>query len=86
MTRSQKIVTDFAKDNGGFITKKQAVELLEKHYYCNGAFHIGESLSKMVKSGILERIKRGEFKLLQLTTSKPIAIVENQLTFFTPSV
>ena len=86
MTRNQKVVTNFAKDNGGFITKKQAVELLDKHYYCNGAFHIGESLSKMVKSSILERVKRDEFKLLQLPVSKPVLIIQNQLTFFTPSV
>jgi hypothetical protein len=85
MTRNQKAIIEFARQNDG-ITKKQAVELLDKYYYSNGAFHIGNSLSAMVNSGILQRVKRGEFKLLQVPISKPVIINENQLTFFTPSV
>lgn len=82
MTRNQTTIIDFAKENQGSITKKQAVKLLDKFYYSNGAFHIGNSLSAMVKLGILERVKRGEFKLLQEPISKPIKVSENQLNIF----
>jgi hypothetical protein len=82
MTRNQTIITDFARQNDGNISKKQAVELLDRYYYSNGAFYIGNSLSKMVKSGILERLKRGHFKLLQVPISKPIIANEKQLNMF----
>lgn len=82
MTRNQKTIIEIAQKNGGFVTKKQAVEELDCHYFHNGAFHIGNSLSAMVKSGILERVKRGEFKLLQSPISKAQPIDKNQIPLF----
>ncbi len=68
--------------NDRYITKKQAVELLRHCYYSNAAFYVGNSLSRMVKSGILERVKPGHYRLLQVPMSLPDVVDRNQLSLF----
>lgn len=61
LTPKQRKIYQFAKANGG-ITKAQAMGLIDDHY-CNGDKHVGAVLSRMVKAGILERVKPGVFNL-----------------------
>lgn len=61
--KRQKII-EFCKKNGNRITKKDAMSLIDD-YYCNGEKHVGEVLSRLVKSGVLERIKPGLFKIAE---------------------
>lgn len=82
MTRNFKSIIEIAQANGCAVTKKQAVAELGGYYHCNADFHIGNSLSAMVKQGILERVKRGEFQLLQKPTKKAAPIAANQIQLF----
>jgi predicted transcriptional regulator of viral defense system len=36
-----------------------------RHYYCNGEKHLGNILSRMVKKGTIERVKKGTFKHIE---------------------
>jgi len=57
------IILNFAKQNGGNVTKKQALQLIGGYYYCNAAKYVGEILSKLVNNKTLIRIKPGVFKI-----------------------
>lgn len=59
----QKQILDFALKNENRITKKQAVELLERYYFLNAQKHVGDVLSRMVNSKLLKRIKNGLFEI-----------------------
>lgn len=78
--KQQKVVNFINRSEDKQITKKQAVELIDDHY-CNGDKHVGEVLSRMVKSGTLERVKNGVFKIGS-GKSKKVFIVENQNDLF----
>ena len=78
--KQQKVVDFIRKSSDNQITKKQAVELIDDHY-CNGSKHVGEVLSRMVKSGTLKRIKNGVFTLGNGKGPKTF-IVQNQNSLF----
>lgn len=63
MSDKSRIILDHALRNGNKITKRDAVALIGNTYYCNGAKHVGDILSRLVKSGRLKRLKRGEFEI-----------------------
>jgi hypothetical protein len=63
MTDKQRKLIEFARSNGNKLTKQDAVNLIGGTYYCNGAKHTGDVLSRLVKSGFLIRIKPGVFEL-----------------------
>lgn len=52
---------DFLREHGQ-ITKKDAVKMLERTYYCNASKHVGVILSNMVNRKMIDRIKPGVFK------------------------
>lgn len=79
MTLKQIQVFDYVRSNGQ-ITKKKAVELIGKSYYCNADKHVGDVLSRMVKAGLLKRIKPGLFELGDRTNKN--AVPQNQLDLF----
>jgi len=78
--KQQKIINFINKSQDKQITKKQAIELVDDYYY-NASKYVGEILSNMVKSGTLERIKNGVFKIGKGKGQK-IFIVENQNKLF----
>lgn len=82
MTDKQKAIIKTALENGGQVTKKQVVENFGHWYYANSSFHIGNLLSRMVKTELLVRIKPGVFNLGKGTKQKPATILENQITLF----
>lgn len=63
MSAQQKIIIRAANANGGKITKSQAVDLIGHTYYYNSDQHVGAILSRMVKSGLLKRIRPGVFEI-----------------------
>lgn len=78
LTEKQKKVIHFCQNNGGKITKKDAMKLINTHY-CNGSKHVGDSLSRMVNAGLLARTKPGHFELGKGTKNRPATIIVNQI-------
>ncbi|MCQ4139206.1 type IV toxin-antitoxin system AbiEi family antitoxin domain-containing protein [Chryseobacterium sp. EO14] len=79
MTDKQKVIFEFVKDNGS-ITKKTAIEKIGNNYFLNADKYVGEVLSRMVKSGLLKRVKKGVFTLGERVNKN--SIPENQLKLF----
>ena len=63
MTENQRQLLRFAKGNGGEISKKEAVAVIGKNYYCNSDKHTGEVLCRMVKTRLLVRVKVGLYRV-----------------------
>jgi hypothetical protein len=57
-TPKPQAILEYLRDHET-ITKKEAVVLIGGSYYCNAAFHVGNVLSRMVKSRLIARIKPG---------------------------
>lgn len=81
LTDKQKKVIAFCHANDGRITKKQAMELIDTHYH-NGDKHVGETLSRMVKAGLLIREKPGHFRIGKGTRLSNATIIDNQPDLF----
>lgn len=81
LTEKQIKVIEFCRQNNNTITKKDAMGLINTHY-CNGEKHVGDCLSRMVKAGLLIRVKPGHFTLGSGTKNKPSTIVKNQINLF----
>ena len=77
--KRQKII-EFAYNNKQ-ITKRQAVELVGRDYYCNAGKYVGEILSRLVNSGSLIRVKNGVFEL-GAGKIREQSVPENQLNLF----
>lgn len=63
LTPSQKRILQLAKDMGGTITSSVIVEALGGAYFRNPEKYVGDIVSRMVKSGLLIRVKPGAFRL-----------------------
>jgi predicted transcriptional regulator of viral defense system len=61
--KSDSIIKYGKTCKGMRFTKKEIVDLLGHTYHCNGAFHIGNILSRLVGSGKLDRVKRGVYEI-----------------------
>ena len=81
LTEKQKIVINWCIQHDGKITKREAMQLINDHY-CNGAKHVGEVLSRMVKAGLLNRITPGNFSVGNGYRIKQLTIIENQQQLF----
>ena len=82
MTTHQKLIVQLCQENGGDLTKKQVVERFGHWHYTNEAFHIGNTLSRMVNAGMLIRVKPGVFKIGTGKKIKPSDVDENQTSLF----
>lgn len=67
----------FALKQGGKFTTKEAVELLGRYYYCNGAHYVSEMISRMVKNGTVEKVSRGSYVLKSFAGVKKSAEIIN---------
>ena len=63
LSEKQKQIVEKANEQGGTITKKEAVELIGNNYFINADKHTGDVLSRMVTRKILIRVKPGVFKI-----------------------
>ena len=61
MTDKRKILLDHANANGGQITTQEANNLLKHRYYHNHEHYVSDILSRLVKSGVLIREKKGHY-------------------------
>lgn len=83
LTPQQTQILQDAQERGGTITKREVVEMYGRCYFYNGEKHLGDILSRMVKSGLLIREKPGVFKVGKGKKSKPATLTpENQQTLF----
>jgi DNA-binding transcriptional regulator PaaX len=79
MTPHQSKIIEFCRTFGGEITKKQACTLIP--YYHNTEKYVASILTRMVRAGMLKRVKRGHYKATG-TRSKPVIVIENQMNLF----
>lgn len=63
LTPSQKKVLKLAQDMGGTVVSSTIVEALGGAYFRNPEKYVGDIVSRMVKSGLLIRVKPGVFRL-----------------------
>jgi len=63
LTTSQKKVLQLAQNMDGMVVSSTIVEALGGQYYSNPEKHVGDIVSRMVKSGLLIRVKPGVFRL-----------------------
>lgn len=77
MTDKRSAILREAARNGGTITKRDACALIGEGYYCNADTHVGAVLSRMVKAGLLNRIKPGVFEIGTGKKAKPKEIIKN---------
>lgn len=61
MKDKQIKIVEFARLNNNQITKKQACALIP--FYHNTQKHVGDILTRMVRSNMLKRIKNGLYEL-----------------------
>lgn len=82
ITTSQTQILDVARSNGGTITTKQAIETIGSRYYHNQAKHTGEVLTRMVKAGLLKRVKVGDYQISTPQKAKGKRCSQNQSSLF----
>jgi hypothetical protein len=83
LSNKRKLIIEFCLANSNEITKGQAFSVIGHTYYYNGDKHTGDVLSRMVKAGILERVKKGNYKLCRRKAGETGAIIpENQKSLF----
>lgn len=82
MTPEQKRILQIVHEYGKDCPKKHLVEKLGGEYYANGEKHVGDRISRMVKSKMLVRVKPGLYRVGTGTKYKPATIDEGQRRLF----
>jgi predicted transcriptional regulator of viral defense system len=78
--KKQKLIIRFTQQNENKISLDEAISIKGVDtYYCNERFHVGNILSRMVKTGILKRVKPGKFELIR--TNKVSVTVDQPKLF-----
>lgn len=63
LTHKQRLIVDYIREHGSITVEQcQSVPGVNT-YYCNGAKHCGNLLRTMQKSGLLERVKKGTYRI-----------------------
>lgn len=78
MTAHQSSIIRYLKD-AKEASLQEIYDNVNFGYYHNGNKHLGDVLSRMVKSGMIERVKKGTFRL----RTKPLEQkIKNQIKLF----
>lgn len=80
LTDNQRVILTYAREHNNTITKKEACQLIK--YYHNTEKHVGDVLSRMVKSNLLRRIKNGVFEVASGEKNTYTENDPNQLEIF----
>ncbi|WP_028376001.1 hypothetical protein [Leeuwenhoekiella sp. MAR_2009_132] len=83
MNRQAEILATFP-DAETILSKKEIIERGQIRYYFNTEKHVGHTLSRMVKNGILVRVKKGYYKRGKSTPKhgRSVQQIENQIELF----
>ena len=79
LSPKQKAIIKLMQDNDGKTTKAEAVILLQSQYYCNAEKYVGDILSRMVRIGLIDRVKNGVFEISKKTRNNGAEIDPKQL-------
>ena len=63
LTDHQRAILKFIGEPGREVKKSEIVDEFSYWHYCNSSKHIGDTLSRMVKTGLLDRVKVGTYRL-----------------------
>lgn len=79
---NQLRILRFISEKGGEVAFSEIVEKFKTEYYDNTAHYVGQSLSGMVKNGLVQRVSKGVYAVG--TGKKPAKTQEtnNQPTLF----
>lgn len=80
MDRAKDVLKFFNGDKTKEYSKQEIIKGAGLYYYHNGNKHAGDVLSRMVKSRLLIRVRKGVFKLGNGIRKKEIIINPNQTT------
>lgn len=80
MDRQKDVLFFFNGDKTKELTKAEIIKGAGLYYYHNGNKHAGDVLSRMVKRGLLIRVRKGVFRLGNGTPKKEIIINPNQIS------
>ena len=80
MDRQRQILKIFNGDKEIELKKSEIISIGKISYYTNTEKHVGETLSRMVANGTLQRIIKGTYKLG--SKSKKDYVPENQTNMF----
>lgn len=80
MDRRNDVLKFFNGDKTKEFTKAEIIKGAGLYYYHNGDKHAGDVLSRLVKSGLLIRVKKGVFKLGSMDKKKQQVINPNQIS------
>ena len=61
--KQSKIIAAMNAASNAQITLDEAVGLIGGNLYCNANQHVGQTLSRMVKRGLIVRVRPGVFRL-----------------------
>jgi hypothetical protein len=64
--RSDQILAIVDAAQGGRVSKATIVAKLGRYYYHNAAFHLGNVISRLIKTGKLERVAKGIYQRRQV--------------------
>lgn len=78
MDRRKDVLKFFNGDKTKEFTKAEIIKGAGLYYYHNGEKHAGDVLSRLVKSGLLIRVRKGVFKLGSLEKKKKEVVNHNQ--------
>jgi predicted transcriptional regulator of viral defense system len=85
MSNKSIILLNDAYKNAGKISRTRAIELIGHCYYHNGPKYVSEILTRLVNSGKLTRVGRGNYEIANKKAIKAVVAPElgsNQIKLF----
>lgn len=85
MSNKASVLINDAFKNKGQINRSRAIELIGDMYYCNGPKYVSEVLARLVKSGKLVRVGRGNYEVVKNKILKAVeapSLGSNQIKLF----
>ena len=79
MNKQTQILKVFNNDKELILKKSEIIEKGSIYYYYNTEKHVGDTLTRMVKNGLLIHVKIGHYKLgTHIKTKKAVDLIINK--------